>query len=201
MTYTLDKLPYEFSALKPAIDTETMTIHYTKHHQAYVNGLNAALDKHPELYDVPLEKLLRNLFSVPSDIRMAITNHGGGHYNHSLFWKLLTPNYKEPSAKLLHLINRDFGSVEGLKDKFNTAAKTRFGSGWAWIVLTHENTLKVTSSANQDVPFDEGTPVLALDVWEHAYYLKYQNRRPDYIDAFWSIVNWEMVELLVNAAL
>lgn len=201
MTYSLPKLPYDVAALEPHIDTLTMIIHHTKHHQAYVDNLNAALDKHPELYDVSLEKLLQNLYSVPSDIRMAITNHGGGHYNHSLFWKLLTPNYKAPSPKLLNLINRDFGSLEGLKDKFNTAAKTRFGSGWAWVVLTKENTLKVTSSANQDVPFDEGTPVLALDVWEHAYYLKYQNRRPDYINAFWNIINWEMVESLVEAAL
>jgi Fe-Mn family superoxide dismutase len=201
MTYTLPHLPYEVAALEPHIDAQTMTIHHTKHHQAYVDNLNAALDKHPELYDVSLEKLLQNLYSVPSDIRMAVTNHGGGHYNHSLFWKLLTPTYKDPSAKLIHLINRDFGSLDGLKDKFNTAAKTRFGSGWAWVVLTKENTLKVTSSSNQDVPFDEGTPVLALDVWEHAYYLKYQNRRVDYITAFWNIVNWQMVETLVDAAL
>lgn len=201
MTYTLPQLPFEYSALEPIIDTQTMTIHHTKHHQAYVDNLNAALNQHPELYDVPLEKLLQNLYSVPSDIRLAVTNNGGGHYNHALFWKLLTPVTQTPSEQLLHLIQRDFGSLDEFKDKFNTVAKTRFGSGWAWVVLTKEKTLKVTSSSNQDVPFDEGIPVLALDLWEHAYYLKYQNRRLDYIQAFWQIVNWKMVETLVMAAL
>lgn len=201
MKYSLPALPYAVEALEPHIDAMTMTIHHTKHHQAYIDNLNAALDKHPELYDVSLEKILQNIDSVPSDIRMAVRNHGGGHYNHALFWTLLTPKSTQPGTKLSELITRDFGSFEAFKDAFNTAAKTRFGSGWAWLVVTPEKTLKVTSTPNQDTPFAEGHPVLGLDVWEHAYYLKYQNRRPDYINAFWNIINWETVEERVRAAL
>jgi Fe-Mn family superoxide dismutase len=201
MKYNLPALPYAVEALEPHIDAMTMTIHHTKHHQAYIDNLNAALDKHPELYDVSLEKILQNIDSVPSDIRTAVRNHGGGHYNHALFWTLLTPKSTQPGTKLSELITRDFGSLEALKEAFNTAAKTRFGSGWAWLVVTPEKTLKVTSTANQDTPMAEGYPVLGLDVWEHAYYLKYQNRRPDYINAFWNIINWETVEERVRAAL
>ncbi len=201
MKYNLPALPYAVEALEPHIDAMTMTIHHTKHHQAYIDNLNTALDKHPELYDVSLEKILQNIDSVPSDIRTAVRNHGGGHYNHALFWTLLTPKSTQPGTKLFELITRDFGSLEAFKEAFNTAAKTRFGSGWAWLVVTPEKTLKVTSTANQDTPFAEGFPVLGLDVWEHAYYLKYQNRRPDYINAFWNIINWETVEERVRAAL
>jgi Fe-Mn family superoxide dismutase len=201
MKYNLPALPYAVEALEPHIDAMTMTIHHTKHHQAYIDNLNAALDKHPELYDVTLEKILQNIDSVPSDIRTAVRNHGGGHYNHALFWTLLTPKSTQPGTKLSELITRDFGSLDAFKEAFNTAAKTRFGSGWAWLVVTPEKTLKVTSTANQDTPLSEGYPVLGLDVWEHAYYLKYQNRRPDYINAFWNIINWETVEERVRAAL
>jgi superoxide dismutase, Fe-Mn family len=201
MKYNLPALPYAVEALEPHIDAMTMTIHHTKHHQAYIDNLNTALDKHPELYDVSLEKILQNIDSVPSDIRTAVRNHGGGHYNHALFWTLLTPKSTQPGTKLSELITRDFGSMEAFKEAFNTAAKTRFGSGWAWLVVTPEKTLKVTSTANQDTPMAEGYPVLGLDVWEHAYYLKYQNRRPDYINAFWNIINWETVEERVRAAL
>jgi superoxide dismutase, Fe-Mn family len=201
MKYNLPTLPYAVEALEPHIDAMTMTIHHTKHHQAYIDNLNAALDKHPELYDVTLEKILQNIDSVPSDIRTAVRNHGGGHYNHALFWTLLTPNSTQPGTKLQELITRDFGSLDALKEAFNTAAKTRFGSGWAWLIVTPEKTLKVTSTANQDTPLAEGYPILGLDVWEHAYYLKYQNRRPDYINAFWNIINWETVEERTRAAL
>lgn len=194
MKYTLPTLPYAADALEPYIDTLTMTIHHTKHHQAYVDNLNAALDKHPELADTPLENLLENLNAVPDDIRIAVRNHGGGTYNHNLFWKILSPEFgQQPAGSLLKAIVRDFGSVDAFKDSFSAAAKTRFGSGWAWLIVTPEKTLKVVSSANQDVPLGEGRPILCLDVWEHAYYLHYQNRRPDYVGAFWNIVNWDEV--------
>lgn len=197
MKYTLPALPFSAEALEPYIDTLTMTIHHDKHHQAYVDNLNAALDKHPELYDVPLSKLLSELDTVPEDIRTAVRNNGGGHFNHSLFWTLLTPaKGQEPSGELLFAIERDFSSLDAFKDKFATAAKTRFGSGWAWLLVTSDKKLSVVSSANQDVPLSEGKPILALDVWEHAYYLHYQNRRPDYINAFWNIVNWDEVSRL-----
>jgi len=197
MKYTLPELPFSADALEPYIDTLTMTIHHDKHHQAYVDNLNAALDKHPELYDIPLSKLLSELDTVPEDIRTGVRNNGGGHFNHSLFWTLLTPaKGQAPSGELLSAIERDFGSLDAFKDKFATAAKTRFGSGWAWLLVTSDKKLSVVSSANQDVPLGEGKPILALDVWEHAYYLHYQNRRPDYINAFWNIVNWDEVSRL-----
>ncbi len=194
MKYTLPTLPYTLDALEPYIDAQTMTIHHTKHHQAYIDNLNIALDKHPELADTPLESLLANLNAVPEDIRMAIRNHGGGTYNHSLFWRVLAKaNGQAPEGALLKALIRDFSSVDAFKDSFATAAKTRFGSGWAWLIVTPEKTLKVVSTANQDVPLGEGKPILCLDVWEHAYYLHYQNRRPDYVAAFWNIVNWDEV--------
>jgi len=194
MKYTLPELPYAVDALEPHIDALTMTIHHTKHHQAYIDNLNAALLKHPGLESVPLDILLGNLEKVPEDIRNVVRNHGGGTFNHSLFWKILAPASGQlPEGALLDAIKRDFGSLDALKESFNTAAKTRFGSGWAWLVVTPEKTLKVTSTPNQDVPFNEGKPILGLDVWEHAYYLHYQNRRPDYVSAFWNIVNWTEV--------
>lgn len=197
MKYTLPVLPFSVDALEPFIDTLTMTIHHDKHHQAYVDNLNVALDKHPELYDVPLAKLLSDLDSVPEDIRTAVRNNGGGHFNHSLFWTLLAPSKGQaPTGELLAAIERDFGSLDAFKEKFATAAKTRFGSGWAWLLVSPDKKLSVVSSANQDVPLSEGKPILALDVWEHAYYLHYQNRRPDYINAFWNIVNWDEVSRL-----
>ena len=201
MKYELPKLPYAFDALEPFFDARTMEIHYTKHHQGYTNNLNAALEKHADL-STPLEVLLADLSSVPSDIRTAVQNNGGGYFNHAFFWPLLKVNNGQlPQGKLLEAINTNFGSFEAFKDAFGTAAKTRFGSGWAWLIVTPEKTLKVLSTANQDTPLAEGTPILGLDVWEHAYYLNYQNRRPDYVSAFFSIINWDMVAKLYKAAL
>lgn len=198
MSYTLPKLNYAYDALEPVIDAKTMEIHHTKHHNAYVTGLNAALEKHPNL-NLTLEEMLKDLNKVPEDIRTAVRNSGGGHYNHTLFWELLTPGgANKPSEKLLNQINKDFGSYEQFKETFAKAAATRFGSGWAWLLKTDKG-LIITSSANQDTPLSEGKPILALDVWEHAYYLNYQNRRADYIEAFFSVINWDMVDKLFNA--
>lgn len=197
MSYTLPKLNYAYDALEPVIDAKTMEIHHTKHHNAYVTGLNAALEKHPNL-NLTLEEMLKDLNKVPEDIRTGVRNSGGGHYNHTLFWELLTPGgAKMPSGKLLEDLNKTFGSFEQFKDLFSKAAATRFGSGWAWLLKTDKG-LIITSSANQDTPLSEGEPVLALDVWEHAYYLNYQNRRPDYINAFFSVINWDKVNELYN---
>ena len=192
MKYELPKLNYAYEALEPAIDARTMEIHYTKHHNAYVTNLNAALEKHPEL-STPLEALLKDLNLIPEDIRTAVRNNGGGHFNHTLFWEVLTPGgAKAPQGALLDAINSAFGSFDAFKTAFSNAAKTRFGSGWAWLVVTPKG-LVVTSTPNQDTPLAEGTPVLGLDVWEHAYYLNYQNRRPDYVEAFFSVINWDVV--------
>ncbi|MFA5235989.1 MAG: superoxide dismutase [Bacilli bacterium] len=197
MAHTLPTLPYAYNALEPYIDERTMNIHHSKHHQAYVNNLNAALEKHPELFGHSLEKLMANLDVVPEDIKMAVRNNGGGVYNHNLFWLVMGPNSpKKPLPALAKAIEADFGSFEAFKEVFSNAAKTRFGSGWAWLVVTKEGKLKVTSTPNQDIPFNEGRPILLLDVWEHAYYLNYQNRRPDYVNAFWNLINWEYVEKL-----
>ncbi len=197
MSYKLPELTYAYDALEPVIDAKTMEIHHTKHHNAYVTGLNAALQKHPEL-KLTLNEMLTDLSLVPEDIRGAVRNHGGGHYNHSLFWQVLTPGgAKKPSGALLEAINKAFGSFEQFKDLFATAAKTRFGSGWGWLLKTKDG-LVVTSSANQDTPLAEGKPILGLDVWEHAYYLKYQNRRPDYVEAFFEVINWDVVNKLFN---
>ncbi|NLN50874.1 MAG: superoxide dismutase [Acholeplasmataceae bacterium] len=195
MAYKLPKLNYAYDALEPTIDAKTMEIHHTKHHNAYVTGLNAALEKHPNL-KLTLNEMLADLTKVPEDIRTAVRNHGGGHFNHSLFWEILTPGgAKAPQGELLAAINAAFGSFAQFKDQFATAAKTRFGSGWAWLLKT-ANGLVVTSSANQDTPLDLGKPILGLDVWEHAYYLKYQNRRPDYVEAFFEVINWDVVAKL-----
>ena len=200
MKFELPKLPYAYEALEPFFDARTMEIHYTKHHQGYTNNLNAALEKHPDL-DTPLETLLADLSLVPSDIRTAVQNNGGGYFNHAFFWPLLKVNQGQlPSGKLLEAMNQTFGSFEGFKEAFSTAAKTRFGSGWAWLIVTDQG-LEVVSTPNQDTPLDKGTPVLALDVWEHAYYLNYQNRRPDYVSAFFNVVNWDKVEALYKEAL
>ena len=198
MAYELPKLSYTYDALEPFIDAQTMEIHYTKHHQAYVNNLNAALAKHPEV-TASLEELLRDLSKVPEDIRGAVQNNGGGHFNHSFFWPLLKKNGgAKPSGKLMTLIERDFGSYEAFVESFSNAAKSRFGSGWAWLVLNKEGKLVVTSTPNQDIPFKEGKLLLALDVWEHAYYLKYQNKRPDYVTAFFQVINWDKVSELLG---
>lgn len=201
MKHTLVQLPYAYDALEPHFDARTMEIHHTKHHQTYVDNLNAALDKFPELTD-NLVELLSNLDTAPEAIRTVIRNHGGGTYNHNLFWENLAPAQGQaPSRDLADRFVARFGSVDGFKEAFETAAKTRFGSGWAWLILSKNKTLEVVSTANQDAPLDQGTPILALDVWEHAYYLHYQNRRPDYIKAFWNVVNWEVVEKRIQNAL
>ncbi|MCX6735421.1 MAG: superoxide dismutase [Candidatus Peregrinibacteria bacterium] len=196
MAHTLPALPYAYDALEPHIDARTMEIHHTKHHQTYVDKLNAALSKYPELADKPLDELLKDLNVVPEDIRTAVRNHGGGHYNHSMFWKIMAPNAGgQPSGKLAEMITTKFGSFDKLKEEFNTAAANRFGSGWAWLSIDKTGALVVTSSANQDCPLSDGLkPILCLDVWEHAYYLNYQNRRPDYMNAWWNVVSWSEVE-------
>ncbi|HRX44853.1 MAG TPA: superoxide dismutase [Acholeplasmataceae bacterium] len=201
MSYTLPTLTYAYDALEPFFDARTMEIHYTKHHQAYINNLNAALEKHPEL-KLSLEEMLKDLTKVPQDIRGAVQNNGGGHYNHSFFWLLLKVNNgATPQGKLLEAINKAFGSFDAFKEQFSNAAKTRFGSGWAWLIVDNNKELKVLSTANQDTPLAEGKPILGLDVWEHAYYLNYQNRRPDYVSAFFNVINWDVVEKLYKEAL
>ncbi len=191
MAHTLPDLPYAHDALEPNIDARTMEIHHGKHHNAYVTKLNEALDKHPELKDKGIDDLLRDMASVPEDIRGAVRNNGGGHANHSLFWQVMSPDGGgEPSGGLADAINGTFGDFASFKKTFSTNAATRFGSGWSWLVV-HGGQLEAYSTANQDSPLMDGkVPVLGLDVWEHAYYLHYQNRRPDYVAAWWNLVNW-----------
>jgi Fe-Mn family superoxide dismutase len=194
MPFKLPPLPYAYDALEPHIDARTMEIHHTKHHQAYIDNANAALEKHPELASKSVEDLLGNLNAVPEDIRTVIRNHGGGHANHSLFWTVLKAGGGKPSADVAAAIDKSFGGFDAFKTQFETAAKSRFGSGWAWLSVKKDGSLSVTSTPNQDSPLSEGlTPILGLDVWEHAYYLKYQNKRPDYVAAFWNVVNWDEV--------
>jgi len=195
MAFTLPSLPYAPDALEPHIDRATMEIHHGKHHNAYVTNLNKALESAPDLANKSIEELLaNNCASVPESIRTAVRNNGGGHYNHSMFWQILSPAGGAPSGAVAEAIQSTFGGLDALKEKFNAAATTRFGSGWAWLVKSG-NSIEVTSTANQDNPIMEGKhPVMGLDVWEHAYYLKYQNRRPDYITAWWNVVNWKEVE-------
>jgi superoxide dismutase, Fe-Mn family len=199
--FELPALPYESNALEPHIDKETMEIHHGRHHKAYVDNLNAALEGQSEFENKNLEELLSNLDALPEGIRNAVRNNGGGHANHSLFWELLKPGgANAPSGELAEKINSKFGSLDAFKEEFGNAGKTRFGSGWAWLVVNNGE-LEVTSTPNQDTPVMEGkTPILGLDVWEHAYYLKYQNKRPDYISAFWNVVNWDEVEKRYNEA-
>lgn len=201
--YKLPLLGMNYADLEPHIDAQTMEIHYTKHHQAYVDNLNVAIQKHPELDNKPLKELLINFDKMPSDIKGAIQNHGGGHHNHSLFWLILKKNGgAKPTGKLLEMINRDLGSFENFKEQFETHAKSKFGSGWAWLVVNKNNKLEVTSTSNQDSPLMFGQkPVLGLDVWEHAYYLKYQNRRIDYIKEFWNVINWDNVLKFIEDSL
>lgn len=201
MAYELPELPYAYDALEPHIDKETMNIHHTKHHNTYVTNVNAALEGHADLASKSVEELIADLDAVPEDIRTAVRNNGGGHANHSLFWQLLSPNGGgAPSGALAEAIDSKFGSFDAFKEKFAAAAKTRFGSGWAWLAVSNGE-VEVTSTPNQDSPLMEGkTPLLGLDVWEHAYYLNYQNRRPDYIEAFWNVVNWDEVSKRFEAA-
>jgi Fe-Mn family superoxide dismutase len=194
--YSLPQLPYPYDALEPYIDKTTMEIHHTKHHQAYINNLNSALEKYPEFHNLELEEILRNLNQLPEEIRTAVRNNGGGHYNHSLFWEIMKPNGGgEPKGKLKEEIERNFGSFEEFKKLFSETAIKHFGSGWAWLVITSDKKLKVYSMLNQDNPLMNGDiPIMGLDVWEHAYYLKYQNRRAEYVEAWWHVVNWDKIE-------
>ncbi len=192
MAFSLPALPYGFDALEPHIDTTTMQIHHDKHHQAYVNNLNAAIEKAPELASKSLDDLMRDINSVPEAVRTAVRNNGGGHWNHSFFWKLMSPNAGgNPGGKVGGAIDEAFGSFDKFKEQFSAAGAGRFGSGWAWLV-NDGGKLSIMSTPNQDNPLMEGkNAILGLDVWEHAYYLKYQNKRPDYITAWWNVVNWE----------
>lgn len=200
MAYSLPELPYAYDALEPNIDAQTMEIHHTKHHQAYINKVNDAIAG-TELESKSIEDLMKGLSSVPENIRGAVRNNGGGHANHSLFWTILSPNGGgTPSGELGDAINSKFGSFDNFKTEFSNAGATRFGSGWAWLSVDN-GSLVVESTPNQDTPLSEGrTPILGLDVWEHAYYLKYQNKRPDYIAAFWNVVNWDEVSKRFAAA-
>jgi len=190
--YTLAKLPYAYDALEPHIDAKTMEIHHTKHHQGYVDKLNAALANHPDLAKLPAEELIKKLDAVPEDIRTAVQNNGGGHVNHTFFWKIMGPGKGgQPTGQLADAINSKFGSLAAFKEALANAAASRFGSGWAWLVKS-DDSLEIMSTANQDSPLTLGkTPIIGVDVWEHAYYLKYQNKRPDYVMAWWNVVNWE----------
>tara|TARA_Y100000310_G_scaffold102357_1_gene100542 strand:+ start:175 stop:783 length:609 start_codon:yes stop_codon:yes gene_type:complete len=201
MTFTLPNLPYDYNALEPHIDETTMQIHHGKHHQAYIDKLNKALEG-TELENKTIKEILSNPDSLPQEKRTAIINNGGGHANHSLFWEIMTPNHQEePKGNLKEAINKSFESFENFKEEFSQAATTRFGSGWAWLIINKNKELKITSTPNQDSPIMDGnTPILGLDVWEHAYYLKYQNKRPDYITAFFNVINWEKVEQLFEEA-
>jgi Fe-Mn family superoxide dismutase len=201
MAYELPKLPYDYNGLEPHIDARTMEIHHTKHHQAYITNVNNAIKGKPDLEKKSVEDLIRDLNSVPEDIRTAVRNNGGGHANHSFFWKIMGPKAGgEPKGKLADDIKSTFGGFDQFKEKFSAAGVGRFGSGWAWLIRNKSGKLEIVSTANQDSPLMgkaiagvEGTPILGLDVWEHAYYLNYQNRRPDYIKAWWNVVNWDAV--------
>jgi len=199
--YKLPPLGYAFDALEPNIDAETMEIHYTKHHQAYIDKLNAAVAKYPDLAKLPAEELVKKLSAIPEEIRTAVQNNGGGHVNHTFFWKIIGPGKGgEPKGKLAEDINKKFGSFAAFKEALNNAAATRFGSGWAWLVTGPEG-LEVISTANQDSPLTLGkTPIIGVDVWEHAYYLKYRNKRPDYVTAWWNIVDWDQASKNYEAA-
>ena len=201
MTYTLPELPYAYDALEPYIDVETMHLHHDKHHNTYVTNLNAASEKHPELGEKSVEDLISDMNAIPEDIRTAVRNNGGGHANHTFFWEIMAPNAGgQPTGAIKEAIDETFGSFDEMKAAFKTAATGRFGSGWAWLVVNNGK-LEITSTPNQDSPLMDGqTPVLGLDVWEHAYYLKYKNVRPDYIEAFWNVVNWDKVNELFAAA-
>lgn len=200
MAIILPDLPYAYDALEPQIDKETMTLHHDKHHATYVANANAALEKHTEIGE-DLVALLSDVSSIPEDIRQALINNGGGHLNHALFWELLSPEKTEITSEVASAIDEAFGSFDAFKEKFTAAATGRFGSGWAWLVVNKEGKLEVTSTANQDTPISEGKqPILGLDVWEHAYYLNYRNVRPNYIKAFFEIINWKKVDELYKAA-
>lgn len=194
----LPELPYAYDALEPYVDTETMKIHHTKHHQGYINKFNAALANYPELQQKNITELLESLDSLPEDVQSAVRNNGGGYYNHALFWKMMTPTSSQaPAGTLIDAINEKFGSFDLFKEQFSKAALTVFGSGWAWLAIDVDNNLSIMTTSQQDSTLLNGRqPILGLDVWEHAYYIKYQNKRPDYIAAWWNVVNWEFVQEL-----
>ena len=196
MAYTLPPLAYPYNALEPHIDARTMEIHHTKHHQAYINNVNNAIKGKADLESKSVEELIANINAIPEDIRNVVRNNGGGHANHTFFWTIIGPNAGgQPQGQVAAAINQAFGSFDAFKEKFAQAATTRFGSGWAWVTVAKDGKLEISSTPNQDSPLMEGkTPILGIDVWEHAYYLHYQNRRPDYIAAFWNVVNWQEVE-------
>jgi len=200
--FTLPDLPYDFNALEPYIDARTMEIHHGKHHQAYIDNLNKALEKAPALKGKTIEQIVSDLNSAPAEVRLAIRNHGGGHYNHSLFWKAMSSGGGgRPTGDLLDKIDSSFGSFEAFKEKFSQAAIARFGSGWGWLSVDGKGGLVAHSTPNQDSPLMEGLkPILGVDVWEHAYYLLYQNRRPEYVQNFWNVINWEQVDKNLKAA-
>lgn len=202
MAFTLPDLPYAHDALEPHIDTETMHLHHDKHHNTYVTNLNAAIDKYPELSGKSIEDLISDMDAIPADIRVAVQNNGGGHANHSLFWEVMAPNAGgEPTGEIKEAIEKAFGSFDAFKEKFAAAATSRFGSGWAWLSVDKDGNIEISSTANQDSPLMVGkTPILGLDVWEHAYYKKFSNVRPDYIKAFWNVVNWNEVNKRFLAA-
>jgi len=195
MPFEVPALPYDFNALEPHIDEQTMRIHHDRHHGAYVTNLNTAVEKHPELFQKSPEALITDLNAIPEDIRTAVRNNGGGHVNHTMFWQIMGPNAGgQPTGSLASAINQTFGGFDAFKTQLKQAAVGRFGSGWGWLTLDRNGGLRVESTPNQDNPLSEGRfPVLGVDVWEHAYYLKYQNRRPDYVDAWWNTVNWQNV--------
>ena len=203
MAHTLPPLPYAYEALEPTIDVQTMHLHHEKHHAAYVNNLNAALEKHPNLQSKSPEELIINLNGIPEDIRGAVRNNGGGHVNHSMFWKIMAPKAGgEPTGAVADAIRQTFGSFADFQTKFNDAGAKQFGSGWAWLARAKDGKLQVLSTPNQDNPLSQGLyPVMGNDVWEHAYYLKYNNRRPDYLKAWWSVVNWAEVNRRFDASL
>ena len=207
MAHELPPLPYDFDALEPHIDAKTMEIHHGKHHNTYVTKLNAALEQHSDLADKPVETLISEIGALPGAIQTAVRNNGGGHANHAMFWQLMSPNGGgEPSGALADAIKQVWGDVASFKEAFKNAALGRFGSGWAWLIVDRSGSLKITDTPNQDSPLmtdvapEPGTPILGIDVWEHAYYLNYQNRRPDYVDAFWNVVNWDEVARRFDAA-
>jgi superoxide dismutase, Fe-Mn family len=202
MAFELPPLPYPEDALEPHIDARTMSIHHDKHHATYLNNLNNALEKHPDLQAKNIEELLSDLNRIPEDIRTVVRNNGGGYANHNLFWQIMSPNGGgEPTGDLAQAINQKFGGLAAFKEEFGKAATGRFGSGWAWLTVDAGGNLEISSTANQDSPLMEGKqPILGLDVWEHAYYLKYQNRRPDYIEAWWNVVDWDAVAERYKAA-
>jgi len=202
MAYELPPLPYGYDALEPHIDTQTMQLHHDKHHQTYITNVNNALQSHPDLANMPVEQLIGNLNGVPEDIRTVVRNNGGGHANHTLFWQVMAPNAGgQPTGALAEAINSAFGGFDAFKEQLAKAATTRFGSGWAWLSADKSGKVQIESTANQDSPLMEGrTPLLGLDVWEHSYYLKYQNRRPEYITAWWNVVNWPEVARRYEAA-